>query len=71
MSLQETYDDLSNIEDTLEILIKEIQLEDWIICLKELLDEVRAERMEVEAELEQQSNDELAEMEHDYWNSQF
>jgi hypothetical protein len=71
MSLQETYDDLSNIEDTLEVLIKEIQLEDWIICLKELLDEVRAERIEVETELEEQSNDEFKEMEHDYWNSQF
>jgi hypothetical protein len=71
MSLQETYDDLSNIEDTLEVLIKEIQLEGWIDCLKDMLDEVRIERIEVETELEMQSNDELAEMEHDYWNSQF
>ena len=71
MSLQETYDDLSNIEDTLEVLIKETQLEEWIECLKDILDEARIQRIEVETELELQSNDELKEMEHDYWNSQF
>lgn len=69
--LQERYDELDNIEITLNVLLEETTLEDWKETLMSLKFDAQNEKEAIEPRLQAMYDAEDKEREREYWNSQF
>lgn len=68
MDLQTAYDDLENIVDTLDVLIKEISLQEYIEEFEWLKMKAISEKQDVEAELQAEYDREEEEMNRQFIN---
>ena len=69
MDLQERYDELDNIIQTLDTLIEDITDKYYIDQLRETMYEAQNELNEIEPKLQEQYNREERELENEYWRS--
>ena len=69
--LQERYDELDNIEITLNVLLEETTLDDWKETLMSLKFDAQNEKEAIEPRLQAMYDAEEREQERQYWNSQF
>lgn len=67
MELQDRYDELDNIENTLSDLIDSISDTDYIEPLRELMYKAQSQKEEVGERLQKQYDREEAEQEREYW----
>lgn len=68
MDLQTAYDDLENIVDTLDVLIKEISLQEYIEEFEWLKMKAISEKQDVEVELQAEYDREEEEMNRQFIN---
>lgn len=71
MDLQERYDELDNIDRSLDVLIDDIKDKYFIDALNEIRYEAQNEMKEIEPRLQEQYDREQQELENEYWRSQF
>lgn len=69
MDLQERYDELDNIDRSLDVLIDDITDKYFIDALNEIRYEAQNEMKEIEPKLQEQYDREEQELENEYWRS--
>lgn len=67
MDIQDRYDELTNIIETLENLKDEISVRDYIEQFTEIIYQAEKDREEVEIKLQKQYDKEEIEIESQYW----
>ena len=71
MELQERFDELDNIENSIRMLIDEISDRDYIEQLQDIMYQAQNEKEEIEPKLQEKYDRIEKEQEREYWNSQF
>lgn len=69
MSLQDKYDELTDIIDTLDNLIERISDEDYVAQLRETLYQAENRRQEIEPRLQKEQWEEEKVQEREYWEA--
>lgn len=69
MDLQDRYDELDNIENSIRLLIDEITDRDYIEQLQEIMYQAQKEKEEIEPRLQEEYNKEEREMKYLYERS--
>lgn len=69
MNLQDEYDELTDIIDTLDNLIERISDEDYIAQLRETLYQAENRRQEIEPRLQEEQWEEEKVQEREYWEA--
>lgn len=69
MNLQDEYDELTDIIDTLDNLIERISDEDYIAQLRETLYQAENRRQEIEPRLQREQWEEERVQEREYWEA--